>query len=374
MPLAREPCAPFFLITNNITEEREMTEQIDIARRQWVSTAALGLAAGTFAQIRSAASQSPGHISAQIIPAITPSSGTSFGALKHIDAGDLSIAYVDAGPAAGKPVLLLHGWPYDIYSFVDVAPALVAAGYRVLIPYLRGYGTTRFLLETTPRNGQQAALAADALNFLDALKIDKALIGGFDWGGRTACILAALWPERCTGLVAVSGYTISSQETQAKPLPPKSERAWWYLFYFATERGREGYAHYTHDFVRLTWELASPKWQFDDATFERSAPSFENPDHVAVSIHSYRWRLKLADGEAKYDEIEKQLAAYPTIGVPTITMEGDANEALHPEPASYAKKFTGPYEHRLISGGVGHNLPQEAPQAFAQAVVDVDNF
>jgi pimeloyl-ACP methyl ester carboxylesterase len=362
-----------FRLTASIIRECEMTEQIDIARRRWIGTAAIGLVAGTFVPIGSAAAQSPGRATGKV-PPITPGSHTSFGPLKQIDAGELSVAYVDVGPATGKPVLLLHGWPYDVHSFVDVAPALAAAGYRVLVPYLRGYGTTRFLSDATPRNGQQAALAVDALNFLDALKIEKALLGGFDWGGRTACILAALWPARCTGLVAVSGYTISSQETQAQPLPPKSEHQWWYLFYFATERGHEGYARYTRDFARLTWALSSPKWQFDDATFGRSAPAFETPDHVAVSIHSYRWRLKLADGEAKYDEIEEKLSAYPTIGVPTITMEGDANGALHPEPASYAKKFTGHYEHRLITGGIGHNLPQEAPQAFTQAVVDVDSF
>jgi pimeloyl-ACP methyl ester carboxylesterase len=350
-----------------------MIEQFPLGRRRFVTAAVPSLAASTFASITPVLAQSAGRASNKI-PAIASGSHTSFSTLKQINAGELSIGYADVGPASGKPVLLLHGWPYDIHSFVDVAPALAAAGYRVLIPYLRGYGTTRFLSDATPRNAQQAALAVDAINFLDALKIDKALIGGFDWGGRTACVLAALWPERCTGLVAVSGYTISSQESQAKPLPPESEHTWWYLFYFATDRGRDGYARYTRDFVRMTWELSSPKWRFDDATFGRSAPAFENPDHVAVSIHSYRWRLKLAAGETKYDEIENKLAGYPTIGVPTITMEGDANGALHPEPASYAKKFTGHYQHRLISGGIGHNLPQEAPQAFAQAVVDVDNF
>jgi pimeloyl-ACP methyl ester carboxylesterase len=349
-----------------------MTEEISTTRRQFVTAAALGLAAGALAQFGTASAQAS-EATSQRIPAIVPDSHTTFGALKQIDAGDLSVGYVDVGPTSGTPVLLLHGWPYDIHSFVDIAPALAAAGYRVLIPYLRGYGTTRFLSEATPRNGQQAALVADALSFLDALKIDKVILGGFDWGGRTACALAALYPERCKGLVAASGYTIASQDDQAlKPLPPSKEREWWYLFYFATERGRLGYAQYTHDFVRMTWELASPRWRLDDATFERSAPAFENPDHVAVSVNSYRWRLKLADGEAKYDEIEKKLAAHPTIAIPTITLEGDANGALHPEPASYAKYFTGRYEHRQLTGGIGHNLPQESPQAFAQAVIDVD--
>ncbi len=351
-----------------------MTEQITIPRRQFVAATALGLAAGTFAQLGSANAQPSEKISRRI-PAIISGSHKTFGPLKQIDAGDLNVGYAEVGPATGTPVLLLHGWPYDIHSFVDVAPALAAAGYRVLVPYLRGYGTTRFLSDATPRNGQQAALVVDAANFLDALKIEKVILGGFDWGGRTACALAALWPERCEGLVAASGYTIASQDDQAlKALPPEKEREWWYLFYFATDRGRIGYGQYTRDFVRLTWELASPRWRLDDATFERSASAFQNPDHVAVSVHSYRWRLKLAEGEAKYDETERKLAAHPTISVPTITLEGDANGALHPEPASYAKYFTGRYEHRQLSGGIGHNLPQEAPQAFAQAVIDVEKL
>jgi pimeloyl-ACP methyl ester carboxylesterase len=350
-----------------------MNEQISVKRRHFITTAALGLAASALAPFEPASAQTSQPVS-QRIPAIIPGSHTTFGTLKQVHAGDLNVGYVDMGPQAGTPVLLLHGWPYDIHSFVDVAPALAAAGYRVLVPYLRGYGTTRFLSDATPRNGQQAALVADALNFLDALKIDKVILGGFDWGGRTACALAALWPERCKGLVAASGYTIASQDDQAfKPIPPEKEREWWYIFYFATERGKLGYQQNTHDFVRMTWELASPKWHFDDATFERSAPAFENPDHVAVSVNSYRWRLKLADGEARYDEIERKLATHPPVGVPTITLEGDANGALHPEPAAYAKFFTGRYEHRQLSGGIGHNLPQEAPQAFAQAVIDVDN-
>jgi pimeloyl-ACP methyl ester carboxylesterase len=349
-----------------------MNESRIFSRRQFLTTAALGLAAGALARSGLVRAQTNAPTSPRI-PAIVPGSHTTFGPLKQIDAGDLSVGYADLGPANGTPVLLLHGWPYDIHSYVDVAPALAANGYRVLVPYLRGYGTTRFLSSGTPRNGQQAALVMDALNFLDALKIEKVILGGFDWGGRTACAIAALWPERCQALVAASGYTIASQDDQAlKPLPPDKEREWWYLFYFATERGRLGYAQHTHDFVKMTWELASPKWRLDDATFERSAPAFENPDHVAVSVNSYRWRLKLADGEARYDEIERKLAAHPTIGIPTITLEGDANGALHPEPASYAKYFTGRYEHRQLSGGIGHNLPQEAPQAFAQAVIDVD--
>jgi pimeloyl-ACP methyl ester carboxylesterase len=349
-------------------DEINVHEAIDHDRRRFFGAAALTFTAAELGVIGAAhAETKPAPL-----PAIKSGTNTSFAPLKQVDAGVLNVGYAEAGPPDGSPVILLHGWPYDIHSFVDVVPVLAAAGYRVFVPYLRGYGTTRFLSDATPRNGQQAALAVDALNFLDALKIDKAILGGFDWGGRTACALAALWPERCKGLVAASGYTIAGQADQAlKPLPPAAEREWWYLFYFATDRGRIGYRQYTRDFVRLTWQLASPKWRFDDATFERSAPAFENPDHVAVSVHSYRWRLKLADGESKYDAIETKLAAHPTIGVPTITLEGDANGALHPEPAAYAKYFTGRYEHRQLTGGIGHNLPQEAPQAFAEAIVNV---
>jgi pimeloyl-ACP methyl ester carboxylesterase len=249
---------------------------------------------------------------------------------------------------------------------------LAQAGYRVIVPYLRGYGTTRFLSGETMRNGQQAAVAVDIVDLMDALKIEKATVAGFDWGARTACIMAALWPERCKALVSVSGYLIGSQEAGEAPLPPKAELQWWYQYYFATERGRAGYDKYRHDFSKLIWQIASPKWNFDDATFDRSATAFDNPDHVAIVIHNYRWRLNLAKGELKYDELEQRLAKFPAITVPTITLEGDANGAPHPEPASYAKRFTGKYEHRNITGGIGHNLPQEAPQAFAQAVIDVD--
>jgi pimeloyl-ACP methyl ester carboxylesterase len=271
-------------------------------------------------------------------------------------------------------VFLLHGWPYDIYSFVDVAPILTAHGYRVIIPYLRGYGTTRFLSADTPRNGQQAVVAVDIIALMDALKIDQAVFAGYDWGGRTCDIIAALWPERCKALVSVSGYLIGSQEANRKPLPPKAELAWWYQFYFTTERGQAGYAANTHDFNKLIWQLASPKWHFSDATYDRSAKAFDNPDHVAIVIHNYRWRLGLAQGEAKYDDLEKRLAAFPNIAVPTITMEGDANGAPHPEPSAYAKKFTGKYQHRTISGGIGHNLPQEAPKAFADAILQVQHL
>ena len=283
----------------------------------------------------------------------------------------LNVGYAEGGPAAGPPVILLHGWPYDIHAFVDVAPLLASAGYRVIVPYVRGYGTTRFLSSETVRNGQPSAIAVDTIALMDALKIERATLAGFDWGARTADIIAALWPERCKALVSVSGYLIGSQEAGKMPLPPKAELQWWYQYYFATERGRAGYEKYRHDFAKLIWQIASPKWNFDDATFDRSALSFNNPDHVSIVIHNYRWRLGLVEGETKYDDLEKRLAEAPSITVPAITMEGDANGAPHPDPSAYAKKFSGKYAHRTITGGIGHNLPQEAPQAFAEAVVDV---
>ena len=316
---------------------------------------------------RSAAAQSQ----SRGLPTIKPGTNTSFAPIKQVEAGVLNVGYAEAGPANGAPVILLHGWPYDIYSFVDVAPALASAGYRVIVPYIRGYGSTRFLSSETMRNGQPSAVAFDMIALMDALKIEKPILAGFDWGARTADIIAALRPERCKALVSVSGYLIGSQESGRMPLPPSAELQWWYQFYFATDRGRDGYDKYRHDFSKLIWRLASPKWNFDDATYDRSAAAFENPDHVSVVIHNYRWRLGLAEGEAKYDDLEKKLADAPVIAVPTITMEGDANGAPHPEPSAYAKKFSGKYEHRTITGGVGHNLPQEAPQAFADAIVSV---
>ena len=294
--------------------------------------------------------------------------------VKQIDAGFLSVGYVEAGPDGGPSVILLHGWPYDIHSFDEVVPILASVGYRVLVPYVRGYGPTRFLSDATLRNGQPSRLAVDVIDFMDALKIQKATLAGFDWGARSADIVAALWPERCKALVAVSGYLIGNQEVGRMPLPPKAELEWWYQFYFATERGRLGYEKYRHDFAKLIWQLASPQWKFDDATFDRSAVSFENPDHVGIVVHNYRWRLGLAQGEPRYDDLEERLAKSPVITVPTITLEGDANGAPHPDPRLYASKFSGRYTHRFITGGIGHNLPQEAPRAFAQAVVDVDGY
>jgi pimeloyl-ACP methyl ester carboxylesterase len=338
----------------------------DPNRRRFFGAAAAGLAAtqldiASLAEAENTVAAKAGNI-------------TSLAPLKQIDAGVLNVGYFESGPANGPAAVLLHGWPYDIHSFVDVIPLLTSSGYRVVVPHLRGYGTTRFRSSATFRNGQPGALARDIVDFMDALGIRKATLAGFDWGARTADIVAALWPERCRALVSVSGYLIGSQEAGKVPLPPKAELQWWYQFYFATDRGRAGYEKYRRDFAKLIWQLASPKWNFDDATFERSAAAFDNPDHVDIVIHNYRWRLGLAAGEAQYDEIEKRLAAGPTIAVPTITLEGDANGAPHPEPAAYAKKFSGKYAHRTITGGIGHNLPQEAPQAFAQAVKDVERL
>jgi pimeloyl-ACP methyl ester carboxylesterase len=345
-----------------------MSEEINHDRRRLLGTAAVLTVAADFALIGSADAQS------STINAIKPGTNTSFSSLRQIDAGLLNVGYAEAGPTNGPPVILLHGWPYDIYSFVDVAPLLASAGYRVIVPYLRGYGPTRFLSSETFRNGQPSAVAVDIIALMDALKIQKAILGGFDWGARTANIVAALWPERCKATVSVSGYLIGSQEAGKMPLPPRAELEWWYQFYFATERGRAGYDKYRHDFSKLIWQLASPKWNFDDATFDRSAASFDNPDHVSIVIHNYRWRLALAEGEPKYADLDKRLAEGPVITVPTITLEGDANGAPHPDPSAYAGKFSGKYSHRTITGGIGHNLPQEAPQAFAQAVVDVDRY
>ena len=328
-------------------------QPVDPIRRRLLATAVAAVATASL----------PSQARAATAPALP--------ALRSVRTDLLDISYAEYGSASAPPVILLHGWPYDIHAFEQVAPRLAAQGYRVIAPYLRGYGGTRFLSPDTKRNGEPAALALDTAAMMDALGIPSAILAGFDWGARTADIVAALWPERVKGLVSVSGYLIGSQAAGRQPLPPAAELQWWYQFYFATERGRAGYEKNRHDFNKLIWRLASPKWAFDDATYERSAGAFDNPDHVEVVIHNYRWRLGLADGEARYADTEAKLAAAPVITVPTITMEGDANGAPHPEPAAYAAKFKGKYAHRFITGGIGHNLPQEAPEAFAQAVVDV---
>jgi pimeloyl-ACP methyl ester carboxylesterase len=349
----------------------EQPEDINRPRRRLFGVAAVTIAAAQLGVMAAARAQSG---DGQPMPSPRSGMNTSFAPLKQIDAGLLNIAYAEAGPADGPPVILLHGWPYDIYSFVDVTPLLASSGYRVIVPYLRGYGATRFLSSDTMRNGQPSAVAVDIIALMDALKIQKAVLAGFDWGARTADIIAALRPERCKALVSVSGYLIGSQASGELPLPPAAELQWWYQFYFATDRGKAGYDKNRHDFAKLIWRQASPKWNFDDATFERSAAAFDNPDHVEIVIHNYRWRQGLAQGEAKYDAFETQLAASPVITVPTITLEGDANGAPHPQPSAYAAKFSGRYANRVIGVGVGHNLPQEAPQAFAQAVVDADRL
>jgi pimeloyl-ACP methyl ester carboxylesterase len=340
----------------------------DFGRRRF-----LGITAGALATAQVATNQ---IVKARPILEVSvrdaqPEGDALLSSLKQIDAGVLNVGYAEMGPVDGSAAVLLHGWPYDIYSFADVAPRLASAGFRVIIPYTRGYGTTRFLSSKTTRNGQPSALAVDTIDLMDALKVKQATIAGFDWGARTADIVAALWPDRVKGIVSVSGYLIGSQEAGKTPLPPKAELQWWYQYYFATERGREGYSKYRRDFAELIWKLASPKWAFDDATFARSAAAFDNPDHVDIVIHNYRWRLGLANGDPALDKLEAKLGAAPLVSVPTITLEGDANGAPHPDPAAYARKFSGKYQHRLVEGGVGHNLPQEAPGAFAQAVIDV---
>jgi pimeloyl-ACP methyl ester carboxylesterase len=346
----------------------KMPEHIDHDRRRFFGAAALTIAAAQLGIIGSAQAQSSA-------PTIKPGTNTSFGPLKQIDAGLLNVGYAEAGPDDGTAVILLHGWPYDIHSYVDVAPLLASDGYRVIIPHLRGHGATRFLSKDTFRNGQQSAIASDIVALMDALKIEKAILAGYDWGARTANIIAALWPERCKAMVSVSGYLIANLEVNKRPLPPKAEYGWWYQFYFATDRGQAGYEQYRRDFARLIWEIASPKWEFDDATFDRSAVSLDNPDHASIVIHNYRWRQSLAEGEPYYDSLEKRLAEGPIITVPTITLEGDVNGAPHAiDATSYRQKFSGRYAHRIITGGIGHNLPQEAPQAFAKAIVEVDGY
>jgi pimeloyl-ACP methyl ester carboxylesterase len=353
--------------------ENDMTEVLNYNRRRFLGAAAISFASAQFGIVGTVEAQANGQNPADRTP-VKIQSNSSFGTLKQINAGVLNIGYAETGPADGPVVMLLHGWPYDIHSFADVAPLLATAGYRVIMPHLRGHGTTRFLSTSTFRNGQQSVIALDIIALLDALKIQKAIFAGYDWGARTANIIAALWPERCKAMVSVSGYLIGSQQANKAPLPPKAEFSWWYQFYFATERGRMGYEANRRDFARLIWQLASPQWHFTEAAFEQSAAAFDNPDHVAIVIHNYRWRLGVAEGETQYDDFEKRLAAAPIITVPTVTLEGDANGAPHPDPSVYASKFNGRYVHHTITGGIGHNLPQEAPKAFADAVVEVDSY
>jgi pimeloyl-ACP methyl ester carboxylesterase len=306
------------------------------------------------------------------VPSIRPGLHTSFASFKQVDAGMLSIGFAEEGPSDGPAVILLHGWPYDIHSYVDVVPPLAAAGYRVIVPYSRGFGTTRFLSRGAFRNAQQSAVARDVVALMDALKIKSAIVGGYDWGARTAAIVAALWPERCKALVAVSGYLITNLQANTRPLPPIAELGWWYQYYFATPRGRRGYSENRREFARLIWKSSSPKWDFDEATFERTAAAFDNEDHVAIVIHNYRWRLSLAKGESKYEPLEAKLSEAPVIGVPTLTIGSDFDGAAA-SGDGYRKQFSGPYAHRILPG-IGHNVPQEAPAAFAQAIVDADGL
>ena len=350
---------------------KSMSEEI--SRRHFLGTAAATVV-GTQLPINTAAGTGSEKSVLPTASVTGENVNNFFDTIKQIDAGVLNVGYAESGPTNGPAVILIHGWPYDIHSFVDVVPMLTAKGYRVIVPFLRGYGTTRFLSTESVRNGQPSAIAVDVVALMDALKIEKATLAGFDWGARTANIIAALWPERCKAIVSVSGYLIGSQAVGKSPLPPSAELQWWYQFYFATERGRAGYEKYRRDFAKLIWQLASPKWNFDNALFDRSAASFDNPDHANIVIHNYRWRLGLAEGESKYDDYEKRLATAPVIAVPTITLEGDANGAPHLEPAAYKNKFSGKYTHRTVNGGIGHNLPQEAPRAFADAILDVNNF
>jgi pimeloyl-ACP methyl ester carboxylesterase len=365
----RPPLSPDI---RGLCRDLKMSNLINNDRRRFLQNSAIAITAAKFALFAEPAQG--GEASQKVIEPTNGHRNAALDSLKQIDAGVLNVGYAEAGVADGPAVILLHGWPYDIHSFVDVVPLLSSAGYRVIVPYLRGYGTTRFLSSQTFRNGQPSALAVDVIELMDALKIQKAILAGFDWGARNADIVAVLWPERCKALVSVSGYLIGNQAAGKIPLPPRAELDWWYQYYFATERGRLGYDKYRHDFAKLIWQLASPKWNFNDSIFDRSAASFENPDHVAIVIHNYRWRLGLAEGEAKYDELEKRLAQGPSISAPTIALEGDANGAPHLDASAYAGKFSGRYEYRLVKGGVGHNLPQEAPEAFAKAVIDVDRF
>jgi pimeloyl-ACP methyl ester carboxylesterase len=344
-----------------------MRDRFSLDRRRFFGTAAMALAAAQLGILSPAEAQ---PATSKTVPSVVPGTHTAFTALKQIDAGLLNVGYAEAGPANGPPVVLLHGWPYDIHSYVDVAPLLASVGYRVIVPYLRGYGTTNFLSASTFRNGQQSVVALDIIALMDALKIPKAVIAGFDWGARPADIMAALWPERCKAIVSVSGYLITSLAANLQPLPPAAELGWWYQYYFSTDRGVLGYTRNTDEFNKLIWKIVSPKWNFDDATYERTAAAFSNPDHVAIVIHNYRWRLSLAKGEPQYDALEQKLFQGPAITVPAITIASDFDGANAPGTA-YASKFSGPYSHRILPG-IGHNVPQEDPQAFAQAVIDVD--
>jgi pimeloyl-ACP methyl ester carboxylesterase len=317
-----------------------------------------------------------GGTTAPTVPTVVAGTHTAFPAIKHVKAGLLDVGYAELGPSHGPAVLLLHGWPYDIHSYADVAPALAGLGYRVLVPYLRGHGSTAFLSRRTPRTAEQSAVALDIVAFMDALRIDRAVLAGFDWGSRTADIIAALWPERVKALVSTSGYVITNVEAQKTPVAAAVEHNWWYQWYFSTERGKQAMenAEQRRNLCRLVWQIVSPNWDFDDATFERTAQAFTNPDYAAIVLFNYRWRIGLLATDPRYARYEKLLAAAPRIGVPTITLDPALDPFTPPgDGANYRSYFTGAYDHRTIQD-IGHNLPQEAPTAFAQAVVDADHL
>lgn len=342
-----------------------------IGRRTFGEVLALGAGAISLPGARSAAAATSGTGGPQL-----PTGARTFDQFKQIKAGPLDIGYAELGPARGPVAICLHGWPYDVHSYLDVAPILAEQGYRVIVPYLRGHGTTRFRSARTARNGQQSAIAADVVALMDALRIEKAVLAGFDWGARSAAVVAALWPERCRALVSVGGYLVVDLVANLKPLAAAAEHNWWYQYYFATERGRLAMEDrdLRRELTRFVWTTVSPTWHFDDATFDRAATAFDNPDHPAIVIHNYRWRLSLAEGEPRYAGLERRLAARPVVRVPAITLDPDRDPFTAPgDGASYRDRFTGAYEHRTLAG-VGHNVPQEAPEAFARAVVDVDRL
>ena len=339
-------------------------------RRDFLGNAMKTFGAAELAIIGINSGQLVSHTSSNIL--LPSNTKRSFDRLKQINAGVLNIGYAEAGPINAPVIILLHGWPYDIHSFVEVTPLLTDLGYRVIIPYQRGFGTTNFISDKTFRNGQQSVFALDTINLMDALNIKKAIVAGFDWGARTANILAALWPDRIKGMVSVSGYLVVNLENNQQPLTPAAEWAWWYQYYFATERGRIGYDKNRYEFNKLIWKIASPKWNFSDETFNLSAASFNNPDHVNIVIHNYRWRLSLASGDSQCDEMERKLKEIPIITVPTVTIASDFDGAAV-DGKRYARLFTGKYSHKILNG-IGHNVPQEAPGEFANAIIEVDSY
>ena len=336
-----------------------MADAVDRHRRLILGAALLGPAA------------IGGKADAQAKPSAPPRALRKLEPLRHVETDVLNIAYYEAGPATGPEVILLHGFPYDIHTYADVAPILAAKGCRVIVPYLRGYGETRFRDKATPRSGEQAALGADVIALLDAFGIKRAVFAGHNWGGRAATVAAALWPDRCAGLVTVNSYLIQDLSRAMVPAPPENEEAMWYEYYFQLERGRAGLAANRRKIARMLWEEWSPDWDFDDATFDRSAGALDNPDFVDVAIHSYRHRFGNADGDPRYAELEKRLAAMPPITLPAVTLDGDSDGVIAAgDGSASAAEFAARRIHRVVKGA-GHNIPQEAPEAFAAAVMEL---